>query len=415
MIKVLHITTSSRGGAGIAALRLHNALTENGIASAYLSLNLTIDFENKTVNDDFFRYKKPSLFSKIVKKVRQKLFPTKRQIIESEFYELCKNMQFEIATLPFSNYPIHQHPLYKEATIINLHWIDGIVDYPSFFDVCDKPIVWTFHDMNPFLGIFHYKNDTVFNHNVSHVFDDKIRKLKKEAIDKIKNGCVVTPSRWLLDEAKNSRVFSHFQYQEIPNCIDLNVFKCIENTSLRQLHSIKPNQFVMLFVADNIYNRRKGFDLLTEAISLLEDQNMLIVTIGKDSIKSQNGLKIISLGDIDSSQKMAECFALADVFVLPSREDNLPNVMLESFACGKPVVGFSIGGIAEHTIENKTGCLSSEISAIALKEALLKLKNNKQKYDSHMIRKYAEDNFHPMQQANAYASVYLKLNTNNAF
>jgi glycosyltransferase involved in cell wall biosynthesis len=415
LIKVLHITTSSKGGAGIAALRLHNALIENGIASAYLSLNLTIDFENKTVNDDFFRYKRPSFLSKIVKKIKQKLVPSKRQTIENEFNDLCKKMKFEIATLPFSNYQIHQHPLYKEATIINLHWIDGIVDYPSFFENCDKPIVWTFHDMNPFLGIFHYKNDEIFNQKVSLTFNDKILKLKKEAIDKIKKGYVVTPSRWLLDEAKNSGVFSHFQYQEIPNCIDLNVFKCIENSSLRQLYSIEQNQFVMLFVADNINNHRKGFDLLIEAISLLDDPNMLIVTIGKDIIEPKNGLKMISLGDIHSSQKMAECFALADVFVLPSREDNLPNVMLESFACGKPVVGFSIGGIAEHTIENKTGCLATEISAIALKEALLKLKNNKQKYDSQVIRKYAEATFHPKQQADAYASIYLKLINNKAF
>ncbi|MFD0777180.1 hypothetical protein ACFQZF_15460 [Flavobacterium myungsuense] len=44
-------------------------------------------------------------------------------------------MKFEMATLPFSNYKIHEHPLFKEADIINLHWIDGIIDYPSFLKI----------------------------------------------------------------------------------------------------------------------------------------------------------------------------------------------------------------------------------------------------------------------------------------
>ena len=408
-MKVLHVTTSSKGGAGIAALRLHNALIENGISSAYLSSNQTINFENKVIDDVFFYYKKPSLLRKLINKIRYVLFPSPKQLIEKEFYSLCKKMQFEMATLPFSNYLIHEHPLVAEADLINLHWIDGIVDYPTFFTQCNKPIVWTLHDMNPFLGVFHYKNDEMNNHLLASTFDSKIKNIKRVALSNIKKGSVVSPSNWLLNEAHASGVFANWTQYEIANSIDLTHFKWIEKESLRAQYAIDQHQFVLLFVSDAIDNNRKGFDLLLEALSLLNDPTILIVTIGKNNTPIQTPLKVVSLGSIHSSEKMAECFALADVFVLPSREDNLPNVMLESFACGKPIVGFAVGGIAQYTIPNQTGTLAHSITPEALKQAIVEVKNNKEQYDWKTIRAHAENNFGTSKQAKAYVKVYEQL------
>ena len=112
------------------------------------------------------------------------------------------------------------------------------------------------------------------------------------------------------------------------------------------------------------------------------------------------------MGEVNSSAKMAECFALADVFVLPSREDNLPNVMLEAFASGTPIIGFKIGGVAEHIVTNVTGVLADELTGFALSQAIIELKNSKNKYHKEAIRAYAKNNFGLKKQADSYCSVY---------
>jgi len=112
------------------------------------------------------------------------------------------------------------------------------------------------------------------------------------------------------------------------------------------------------------------------------------------------------LGEITTAAEMAKCYAVADVFVLPSREDNLPNVMLEAFACGTPVIGFPVGGIAEHVKLNHTGVLAEEVSGLSLAKAIQLFYETKGKYQREVIRKYAEDNFSPEKQADSYQKVY---------
>lgn len=63
-MKVLHVTTSSKGGAGIAAIRLHEALHKYNVKSAFVSANLAIDYNNKIISNSFFAYKRPNYFKK---------------------------------------------------------------------------------------------------------------------------------------------------------------------------------------------------------------------------------------------------------------------------------------------------------------------------------------------------------------
>ena len=131
-----------------------------------------------------------------------------------------------------------------------------------------------------------------------------------------------------------------------------------------------------------------------------------VLVIGKGEIPAIDTVKIISLGEINSSSEMAECYSMADVFVLPSREDNLPNVMLEAFACGTPVIGFNTGGIAEHTIENITGILADEMTAESLENAIEKFYETRNNYNELVIKAYAEENFSNGKQALSYIELY---------
>ena len=405
-MKVLHITTSSKGGAGIAALRLHKALQSKNVKSAYLSNNLTINFDNEIMNDSFFEYKKISLFKRIFNKLRMLIYPSDHQNKIKEWNKSKLDLQFIIATFPYSNYRTHKHPLVIEADIINLHWIGGIIDYNSFFVHCKKPIVWTLHDKNPIQGMFHYKKDEIFNNKYIKKLINEITEVKRISTNKIKKGTIVSPSYSLLKEVKSSNFFSHLKTVQISNSINLDVFKVLDKVVLRDKYQIDNNEFVILFIANDINNKWKGFGLLLEAIKLVNNMSLTIVTIGKGTVEGLNNTKVIEFGEISSSEKLVEIYGLSDVLVLPTLEDNLPNVMLESFACGIPMISFPVGGMIDHLITDYTGYLANEISARSLSTAIYHFYNTKHNYDKFKIRNYAEDNFNFTKQAIEYLDVY---------
>jgi glycosyltransferase involved in cell wall biosynthesis len=409
-MKVLHITYSSKGGAGIAALRLHNALQENGIKSAYLSVNLTINFDNKEVDDPFFIYIKPSLFKKIINKIIAIIKPTQRYKLIDKINKYKKEATgFELFSSPFSTFRVEEHPLIKEADIINLHWVSGLIDYSSFFKNCKKPIVWTFHDMNPFSGVFHYKNDSLNNSTKINNFNKLVKQLQKKNINKIKKGAIVSPSKWLLDEADKSGFFPKFKKVTIVNSIDTNIFKIQDKEKLREKYLIPKDEFTVLFVADNINNYRKGFDLLVDSLTYLEKLPMTIITIGQTKSLTNNNIKTISFGKVTEVEKLVEIYGLADVFILPSREDNLPNVILESFSVGLPVISFNVGGIKEHVLPNKTGLISESLTGESLAKEINEFYDKKNEFDASFLRKYAENNFNFKNQSLNYLEVYKEL------
>ena len=66
-----------------------------------------------------------------------------------------------------------------------------------------------------------------------------------------------------------------------------------------------------------------------------------------EDVAEQLSLPVYSLGYVNDTRKIVDIYNSADTFVLPSLEDNLPNTIMESMACGVPCVGFKVGGIPE--------------------------------------------------------------------
>jgi glycosyltransferase involved in cell wall biosynthesis len=405
-MKVVQVTTSSKGGAGIAALRLHRALRQQGVRSAYISRDRTINFDDKEIEDPFFRYQRPSALKKILRKLRATFNPTQAQKFKQALAGLESGMGYEIITLPFSSLNLETHPLIAEADLVNLHWVGQLLDYQRFFAVFEKPIVWTLHDMNPFMGIFHYRGDAAQN-PMAKSFNDEVAGIKRKAVEKIKKGAIVSPSNWLLEAANISGVFDHFQERiSIPNGIDLDVFDPLSDPTLRDRFSIKENENVLLFNSATLDNPRKGMDLMLEAFEKLSIPITLLM-LGKGKVETSNkAVKIIPLGFMDNAAEISACYAASDALLLPSREDNLPNTMLEAFATGTPVISFATGGMKEHITYGVNGVLAEEISGAALAKAIEDLFTNVENYDAKKIRNYAEENFSLSIQAKAYTKVY---------
>lgn len=321
-------------------------------------------------------------------------------------------MDCEIATLPFSDFNVLENLLIKKADIIHLHWVAGMLDYPSFFKYVNKPVVWTLHDMNPFCGLFHYEADEIRNREIAMGLDASIKKIKKRAIGKRQSPVtIVTPSSWLLNEAMNSEIFNDVPALCIPNAVDTNVFAPKSGINFRSSNGIPEQNVILLFVAQAVTHYRKGFDLLLEALKAVQYLPITLLVLGNATPLSIDGIDIKYCGSINDDNQLARYYSNADAFIIPSREDNLPNVMLESFACGTPVIGFPVGGIKEHVHDYKTGLLAKEISNEALAATITEFCTNKGRFSASEIRNYAEKYFAEEVVAKQYIEVYQKILT----
>lgn len=399
-MKILHIVQSISGGAGIAALNIHNSLKEIGGVDSYMiqktdpsndDTHIHTIYESKNI---FYRLKrKLGLTHEMRNKKLIPMFP-------------CHN-EYEIATFPTSSYRLEDLQIVKDADIIHLHWISNFVNMPTFFPNIDKPIVWTVHDKNPFSGVFHFQID--INNNPKYLtLEKKITKEKRNYIAKHKDTTYVFPSNWLLNQS-NENLFELDKTKIcIPNMTQIPNFKNFNNIQLDELKKIDKEKKIILFIAHSTEVKRKGFSLLQEAINDIDKSLFNLITIGESSV-NYNSNNHVHFNKITDRSTIYYLYSQSDIVIIPSLEDNLPNVMLESFSCGTPIISFANGGMAEHLALGKNGILVNDINSSSLKLAILDFLEGKYTFDREKIRQYAIDNFAPMHIANQYKELYTKI------
>ena len=117
--------------------------------------------------------------------------------------------------------------------------------------------------------------------------------------------------------------------------------------------------------------------------------------------------KVYEMNIINSQQEMAELYNLADVFVTPAIEDNLPNTVMEALACGVPVAAFNTGGIPDMVDHLKNGYLAEFKSAADLAAGINYVLSSAKKNElSVNARKKVLDNFTNDIVAEKYLAVY---------
>ena len=239
-----------------------------------------------------------------------------------------------------------------------------------------KPIVWTLHDMWAFTGGCHYAGECDhFMHQCGNCFFLKdsgradvshIGWLRKaDMYSATKNISFVACSKWLAGVAGQSSLVQGYNVLSIPNPIDTHIFSPKNKAEVRAKRNTNPDKKIILFGAANINDRRKGISYLVDALKLLKNNYTVvgeveIVVFGKNKNFDLNTLpfRAHELNIITSQEEMAEIYSMADVFVTPSIEDNLPNTVMEAMACGTPVVAFNTGGIPEMIDHQQNGYLA---------------------------------------------------------
>ena len=412
LITISTISTSNTGGAGIAALRLHKSLNQQKLVSSTF-----INTVNENSNEKIVRVQ-PSimvnsgehLINRIHRKINRTLKTNLPLFIDNltRFKSKINNytLNCEIASLPFSQFKVEKEPTLLNSDLIHLHWVAECINYPTFFKSIKKPIVWTLHDMNPFQGIFHYKNDEINNPSISKI-DKEIQRLKNTFIHRNQNIHIVCLTDWMYQASKNSAILGGYPHYLIPNGLDFTQFKtALSKDELKATYSINNNNKTLLFISQDIKNPRKGFDLLKNSLDLITDTPFNVVTVGNNQVELPTNFNHIHFNHIEDLSELNELYTLADLFLLPSREDNLPNVMLESFANGTPIISFNTGGMKDWVVPYKNGILVDDFSTKQFAQELLNFANNNYIFDAEYIRSYAEQNFNQLEQTKKYTELY---------
>ncbi len=366
-MKILIVSKSdTTGGAAIAAKRLKDALQASGHEVKML-------VQEKKSNDEMVVSTGESANKKRWNFI---LFIIER--LYFYFFEKSKTVRFAFSPA-VAGEDISENLLVKEADIIHIHWFNqGFLSLNSFNKLVKlkKPIVWTLHDMWAFTGGCHYSGDCenyknncgnckFFKRPGNQDLSSWVLK-KKRRILKDSNIQFVTCSDWLAQKAKESSLLEGFDIKSIPNPIDTGVFYPKEKTAVRQKLGLPLDKKLILFGSANIMDERKGVVYLLDALKKMEkDQPDLksdieIIMFGKsdEAFLSKIPYKVNNLGLLHGESSISEVYNAANVFVLPSLEDNLPNTIMESLACGTPVVAFYTGGIPEMINHKSNGYLA---------------------------------------------------------
>lgn len=355
-MKVLLINTyDDRGGAAIACNRLMKALQASGVQSKMLVLDSqSVDKDVISVNDSW-----------AISKINKFRFLWERFIIWAINRFSRKNL-FAIS-IANTGVDISRLPEVREADIIHLHWTNH--GFLSLRDIkklvaLGKPVVWTMHDMWPATGICHYSRECVryqdecgncpfLEKPLLHDLSCRIFKKKQTAdFDKI---TYVACSHWLEERVKTSALLKGVRLLSIPNPIDISKFTLRDKKTVREKYSWSEDKYYLLFGAVKISDPRKGAEYFFRALELLVtvrpelNDKIELVFLGDSALElsSEIPYKANFMGYLSQKEQVIDLYNAVDMFVIPSLEDNLPNTIMESMACGTPVVGFNTGGIPE--------------------------------------------------------------------
>ena len=323
---------------------------------------------------------------------------------------------------PYGDRVIEQVP---QCDVMNVHWIATYIDYEQFFPRASElsHIVWTLHDMNAVTGGCHYDLECKrFAQRCgtcpqlgSRDPEDLAAQTwdrKRALFEQVDPGrfCIVTPSRWLGDVVRRSPILRRFRVETIPYGIDVNDFAPRDRGAARDVLGVPQDADVVLFVADVLDNRRKGFALLVDALSrcAASVDRLWLLSVGHNPPKLGRDVRGSHLGYIDNDRFLSLAYSAADLFVIPSLQDNLPNTVMEAMACGTPVVGFDVGGIRDMVREGVTGSLIDSGDVEGLHDsivALLKSPSTRQKM-SEQARQIALAEYPLQRQAQRYSDLY---------
>lgn len=336
-------------GATIAGYRIHSGLRARGVNSKMLVMfNST---EGRNFDDDAIYIARPAPGENYG--LRNDMKPLKRYP-ESGWYATGT------AGIDISGYIEKFDP-----RIVQLHFIN--FGYLTIEDIgrIDRKVVWRLPDCWPFTGGCCYNGacrkyvdecgDCPQLHSDDRYDMSHHIWMRKERAFRNMDMTIVVPTPWMEKLARESSLFRDRDIVVIPNGLDPDDYYPVDKAMAREALGIPAGKKVVLYgAAGAVTDKRKGFDILREALQKLapvHKEEWYVVIFGASEQELGLDMPVKFLGYVRDHYMLQLAYSAADVMVVPSREEAFGQTVIEAMACSCPVVSFletGPAGIVDH-------------------------------------------------------------------
>jgi glycosyltransferase involved in cell wall biosynthesis len=314
--------------------------------------------------------------------------------------------------------------------VVHLHGLHEGLSFSLVERLAERfPLVWTLHDMWPLTGYCYYAFDCDKYAAGCQGECTQIGRCgaapRRPAVEwqrrdrffaRHRERCIlVAPSRWMA-ACTRERFGGRVRVEHIPNGLDLEVFRPhADRMAVRRALGLPPRRKIILTGAQHLGEERKGGTLFREALRRLAQtlpEPPLVVTFGVGTMGSIGPVDVHAAGSIRDEAHLALYYNAADVFVSAALADNLPNTVMESIACGTPVVAFDVGGCGDLVREGQSGFLAppGDVGALADRiSSVLRAAPEEQAAWCSASRRIAEEEYSDVLQARQCMALYEEL------
>lgn len=358
-MKILVISTSSRHGSGIVSFNLKEQLEKLG-HDAYI-LSRYNDEDTKVIAPGISQ--KSNIFAKLSRKLK-KIIQNKNP--QYHFFDDKEYKETGIGKKVLQLIP-------DNIDLVIVSFYHQFLNFKSFQQIYEHykvPVVFWMMDMAAFTGGCHYSWDCEGYKNecgncpalYSRRKNDLSYKnlLFKKSVLKDMNASAIAISAYQQKQAMNSVLFSDIPVHLMYHSIDMEYYKPTKNKKLLRNQLNIPEDNVLFFAASDIEEYRKGFLQFYEALKKIDNDNVFndaITVIVTGSYKKNYGkelrnIKILQTGDLKDRKKIINYYCASSYTVVPTLMDSGPLIVMESLACGTPVITYNMG-VGDDVIENR--------------------------------------------------------------